>query len=176
MEFEEKQRLNLWWLYLIIGMEAVVISSILIFDKGGINLNQLKEVYFLPIWVMLIPFLIVYLINTVSFKYQINEINLSYSPWPFGKNNIIQWGQIQAIYLRRFDALGEYGGWGVKSRLWFKLDDKAYIFNDKNVGLQVELKNGKKILFSTNKADELQLFLINLKTRTHKEAIETDVR
>lgn len=176
MEFEEKQKLELWWLYIPIGIETIIIGSILFLDKGGISMAELKAIYFTPIWGLLLPYIIVYFITQNTLTLKVNEFGITYRYWPFTKLRAISWTQIDKIYLRKYDALGEYGGWGVKHRLWFKLKDKAYIFNDTNVGLQLELSNQKKILFSTKKADELNLFLINLKRSNHIGAIETDVR
>jgi len=68
--------------------------------------------------------------------------------------------------------LGDYGGWGVRYRLWFKFNDKAYILNDRDKGLKIEFKNSRKLLFSSNKLDALELFLINLKTQYQIQAIQ----
>lgn len=56
-------------------------------------------------------------------------------------------------------------------RLWFNFKDKAYLMNDKSRGFQIVFKNGKKLLFSSNKVDALELFLINLKTKYNIQAI-----
>ena len=176
MEFEEKQQLKLWWLYILLSLETIVVGSIIFLDKGGITFQQLKESYFAPIWAILLPYFIVYLVTKNSLTLKIDQFGITYHYWPFTKLRTRSWADIDKIYLRKYDALGEYGGWGVKHRLWFKFNDKAYIFNDNNVGLQLELSNHKKLLFSTTKPEELNLFLINLK-RTHSiGAIETDVR
>jgi len=176
MEFQEKQKLALWWLYILLGIETIIICAILFLDKGGMSFEKLKEIYFAPIFGILLPYIVVYFVTQNSLSLTVNDIGISYRYWPFTKLRTISWTQIKSIYLRKYDALGEYGGWGVKHRLWFKFRDKAYIFNDKNTGLQVELSNGKKILFSTNKSEELNLFLINLKRTYYIGAIETDVR
>lgn len=175
MEHIEKQRLNLWWLYLIIGMESIIILSVILFDKGGMTIHHLKSNYFAPIIALLIPWAIIYAVNRSNIVLQINENGIAYQFRPLGKRKSLTWDEIASAQLRKYDALGEYGGWGVKSRLWFKFNDKAYIFNDLNIGLQLELKNGKKILFSTAKADELALFLINLKSKYNLGAIVTHV-
>jgi len=176
MEFEETQQLKLWWLYILLAIETVIVASILFLDKGGISLNELKDSYFAPIWAMLLPYVIVHFITKNSLHLQVGILGVTYRYWPFTKQRTIFWTQIDKMYLRKYDALGEYGGWGVKHRLWFKFNDKAYIFNDHNVGLQLELSNRKKLLFSTMKAEELNLFLINLKRTNNIGAIETDVR
>lgn len=176
MEFEEKQKLTLWWLYILVGLETIVFCSILFLDKGGMSFQKLRELYFMPIWGILLPYVLIYFVNNNVLTVKINAFGVTYRYWPFTKQRSISWTQINKMYLRKYDALGEYGGWGVKSRLWFKFNDKAYIFNDNNIGLQLELSNQKKLLFSTKKPDEINLFLINLKRLNNIGAIETDVR
>ncbi|MFD0941574.1 hypothetical protein [Pedobacter boryungensis] len=176
MEFREVQKLKLWWLYILLGIETIITGSILFLDKGGITMHDLKASYFAPIWALVLPYVLVHFITNNSLTLVIDQCGLSYRYWPFTRRREISWTKITKIYLRKYDAFGEYGGWGIKYRLWFKFSDKAYIFNDNNVGLQLELSNHKKLLFSTTKADELSLFLINLKRQYNIGAIETDVR
>jgi len=173
MEFEEKQGLKIWWLYLIMGAAIFPSIAVLIFNKKGPDFEELKRMYFAPILSIMSPFLIVYLIQRSKLTLNINKDGISYRYFPFNmKRNFSNWMDIEKAYIRKYDAFSEYGGYGVKNRLWFKLRDKAYILNDGNIGLQVEYKNGKKALFSTNKIEEMESFLINLKTRYNIQAIQ----
>jgi len=173
MRFEEKQSLKLWWLYILLAIDAVIVLSIVLFDKGGMSFEDLKNSYFAPLWAVLLPFLIIYLIQKNILTTNISEVGISYRYFPFQiKPKLLLWADIEKVYINKYDALGNYGGWGVRYRLWFKFRDKAYILNDKNKGLQIDFRNGKKLLFSSNKADELELFLINLKTRYNIQAIQ----
>lgn len=52
MEFKEVQKLKLWWLYVLLGIETIIVGSILFLDKGGITLHDLKASYFAPIWAL----------------------------------------------------------------------------------------------------------------------------
>lgn len=173
MEFEEKQTLKLWWLYVLLAIEAVVVLSILLFDKGGVSFQALKTMYFTPIFALLFPFLIIYALQKNVFTLSINENRIAYKYFPFHiKLKPFLWNEIKKVYINKYDALGDYGGWGMRYRLWFKFSDKAYLLNDKSVGLQIEFKNGKRLLISSNKIDEMELFLINLKTRYNILAIQ----
>lgn len=176
MEYQEKQKLRLWWLYILLGIEATIILSIIFLDKAGMNLQDLKDVYFLPIFSILLPFIIVYFVTENELKLTINQTGITYRYWPFTKQRTIIWDQISKLYIRKYDAFSEYGGWGLRYKLWFKFNDKAFIFNDNTLGMQLELSNDKKVLFSTDKKDELGLFLINLKKQYNIGAIEIDVR
>ncbi|TCD12087.1 hypothetical protein EZ449_03430 [Pedobacter frigidisoli] len=172
MEFEEKQNLNLWWLYILVAVDAIMVGSIVLFDKGGMSTQDLKDVYFAPLLAVLLPFIIVFVIQKNTLTLRINEQGILYKYFPFkSKLNLLAWSSIQTVYITKFDAFGDFGGYGVKNRLWFKFKDKAYILNDKNKGLQIEFKDGKKLLFTSNKIEEMELFLINLKTRHNIQAI-----
>lgn len=173
MEFEEKQALKIWWLYLIMGVSVFPSIALLLFYNGGTSFNELQKMYFGPVFAVLSPFLIVFLIEKSVLTLKINQEGISYRYFPFTiKPKVFNWLDIDKAYIRKYDAFSEYGGYGIKTRLWFKLKDKAYILNDKNKGLQLEFRNGKKLLFSSNKIDELELFLINLKTRYNIQAIQ----
>ncbi len=176
MEFTETQKLNLWWLYFLLAAEAIFVAIVTINDKGGMSWQELKNIYFLPFFAIFIPFFIIYLVTKNKLTLSIDQCGINYRYWPFASNKSISWTHIEKIYIRKYSALGEYGGWGWRTRLWFKFNDKAYIFNDKNLGLQLEFGNNKRLLFSTNKVEELSLFLMNLKTKYNIGAIETDVR
>ncbi len=175
MIFEETQKLKLWWLYILLGIETIIVLSVLFLNKEGMSWAALKQVYFMPLIAILLPYLIVFLITENRLTLKMDASGITYRYWPFVRRKHLEWAAIERAYIRKYDAFGEYGGWGLRNRLWFKLNDKAYIFNDKNVGLQLELAH-KKILFSTDKLDELTLFLINLKRQYPITAIETDVR
>ncbi len=75
------------------------------------------------------------------------------------KPKIITWNEINKAYIRKYDAMTEYGGWGIKGGLfWIKSKGKAYNVKG-NIGLQLELKNGKKILIGTQKKEEMERVL-----------------
>lgn len=176
MEYKENQHLNLWWLYILLSVETVVVCALLFIGKDAVSHAELKRMYYMPMLGVILPFVIIFLISRSRFEFMVNEYGISYRYWPFSRLKTISWTQIDSAYLRKYDALGEYGGWGVKGRLWFKRKDKAYIFNDKNIGLQLEMNNGQRLLFSVSKNEELNLFLINLKHAYPIRAIDTDVR
>ncbi|TCC91795.1 hypothetical protein EZ428_08585 [Pedobacter frigiditerrae] len=176
MEFIEIQQLKLWWLYILLGIDTIIVGSIVLFDKGGMSWQDLKDIYFLPVFAIALPYIVVYFVTNNVLTLSIDQCGINYKYWPFSKNKTVSWTRIEKMYIRKYDAFGEYGGWGLRNRLWFKFNDKAYVFNDNNLGLQLELNNNKRLLFSTSKTEELSLFLINLKTKYNIGAIETDVR
>lgn len=174
MTFKETQQLKLLWLYILVGLESLVILLVLTVGKQSITFDELQAMNYIPVIAVVVPFALIYAINKIPFNYEISDNGIKYRYLSLtGKYNFLPWHSIKNVYVKKYDALGEYGGWGVRNRLWFKLNDKAYVFNDNNKGLQIELKNGKKILFSSNKIEELQLFLFNFNTRYKIPAIDS---
>jgi len=173
MEFEEKHGLKIWWLYMVTAATVFPSIAVLIFYENGSALVEFKKMYYAPIFAILSPFLFIFLIQQNKLNLKINAEGVSFRYFPFHfRSNLFRWTNIEKAYIRKYDAFSEYGGYGIKTRLWFKFKDKAYLLNDKNRGLQLEFKNGKKLLFSSNKIEELEMFLINLKTRYNIQAIQ----
>lgn len=74
------------------------------------------------------------------------------------RNRFFPWTEISEIQIRNYDPIREYGGWGIKLHLF---QNKAYNVYG-NIGLQLIMKNGEKILIGTNKPKELAEVLENL--------------
>lgn len=76
---------------------------------------------------------------------EIDKEGLSYRFIPFHfKTRKIKWIDVEKAYVRIYSPLMEYGGWGIR----FSSNGKAFNVQG-NKGLQLEMKNGKKILFGT---------------------------
>jgi hypothetical protein len=66
--------------------------------------------------------------------------------------------------------LAEYGGWGVKG---FSGKNRAYNISG-NIGLQLTLKNGYKILIGTNNQEKLRMYLQYIVKKYTIPAIKLD--
>lgn len=60
------------------------------------------------------------------------------------------WTDVREVYLRRYNALPEYGGWGLRMGPY----GGGYIVPSE-WGIQLVLENGKKVLISTNRPEEV---------------------
>ncbi|MGE5356069.1 MAG: hypothetical protein ACM3PT_07495 [Deltaproteobacteria bacterium] len=69
------------------------------------------------------------------------------------KYRFFKWDDVDKAYIRKYNAIFEYGGWGIKYSLGGK--GKAYNVSG-NMGLQIEFKNGEKILIGTKNPDKLR--------------------
>lgn len=68
------------------------------------------------------------------------------------------WEEISTAVVRKYSSLLEYGGWGIR----FGRNGKAYNIKG-NKGLQLKFKNGSALLIGTQKAEELQKVLNEIK-------------
>ena len=97
----------------------------------------------------------------LKLKTRIDERGVQYQFYPFQFNSkIIVWNSISVCKIRNYSAISEFGGWGMKRRIYGK--GRCYTTKG-NIGLQIELKNGKQFLIGTQKKDELQRTLDNYK-------------
>ncbi len=88
-------------------------------------------------------------------KTKIDSIGVGITFQPFiNKAKIFRWDEIEKAYVRKYNPLWEYGGWGIRYR-W---NSRAYNTSG-NIGLQLILKTGKKVLIGTLKPDDMELFL-----------------
>ena len=63
----------------------------------------------------------------------------------------------------------EYGGWGLKGGLLWKKSKGIAINVSGNIGIQLELKNGKKLLIGTQKLQEAKQVLDTYKNKLNLE-------
>ena len=71
--------------------------------------------------------------------------------YPLPGFGVIPFANIEKCYVRQFRPIMEYGGWGLR----FSRHGTAYIMRGK-VGVQLELKDGKKVLIGSQRSEELQ--------------------
>jgi hypothetical protein len=83
------------------------------------------------------------------------------------------WEDIENAYPRKYNPILEYGGWGYRAGWGVNLGTKIRVgigsksgfrkgtaYNMRgNIGLQLELKNGKKVLIGTQRGAEIEEIL-----------------
>ena len=168
MEFKEIQKFNQKWLWIL-----VIVSSLIPLSTLGYRLYKqviLGETYggkpmtnsdliigFVIVCVVF--FLVIVLFSAVKLTVCIDRFGIEYRFFPFQLNfKKIAWDEIENYEVIKYRPLTDYGGYGV--RYGFK--GKAYNVRG-NMGLQLTLKTGKKILLGTQKPTELNDYLKKLK-------------
>jgi hypothetical protein len=104
---------------------------------------------------LVVVILVAFLFANLKLKTRIDENGIYYQYFPFHFSyKLIKWTAISKCYTRNYNAISEFCGWGIKFS--FKKDVGKSFTTKGNIGLQIELKNGNKILIGTQQKDEIQ--------------------
>ena len=154
--FKEEQRFTQPLIIVTLSISFLVVNAIVLNEylkeDSTMTFNQLLLVSGLFI-VFTAPIFFFKLIT------RIDEKGIHYRFFPIHrKHRTVQWSEIKSAHIRKYDAISEYGGWGIKglSR------KKGTAINVRgNIGIQLELASAKKLLIGTQKQKEVQLILDN---------------
>lgn len=146
--FKETQKVKQAWV--IVLMLSLTIFSILNFVKMPLSFASIAPLVIIFLGnLFLISLKLTTLINKEGIYFQLFPLHF--------KIQYVNWSDIATIEVRKYKPMKEYGGWGY--RYSFN-NGKAYNISG-NMGLQLVLKNGDKILIGTQKKEELLAFLEN---------------
>ena len=151
--FNETQGFRQWWIYLIILFTIVSWGYALIASFQSEEPQKASEDYVL-ILTSIIPIALILLLFSLKLVTKIRNdgIHVRFKPLQL-KEKHIRPEEIKTFEVRKYKPLTEYGGWGI--RTGGKKYGKAYNVSG-NMGLQLYLANGKRLLIGTKKAREVQ--------------------
>lgn len=102
---------------------------------------------------LLITVPLVFALLSLRLETRIDEKGVFTRFRPFGfTKKFYPWNEIKKIYIRTYDPVSEYGGWGMRG---LKENKKAYIVSG-NTGIQVVSRRGEEFLVGTQKAEEAE--------------------
>jgi hypothetical protein len=155
---EEQQFRQWWWIVLILGatIPAMVMCVYALYQQvvRGIQVGDSPA----PNGVMILGFIFLCIMLWGYFKLKlevwIDADGIHYRFFPLIiKNKLISKEQIQRFEIRKYNPILDYGGWGVRrgfGRKW----QRAYNVSG-NIGLQLYLTDGKKVLFGTQRSQAI---------------------
>ncbi|WP_405208338.1 hypothetical protein [Aquimarina sp. LLG6339-5] len=145
IHYTEKQKFSQSWLWVSILVSGIV-ALLYLFNN--------KDVGTTTIIITASSFLLVILIFAViKLETQIKNDGIYIRFFPFHIKFIqYDWSSIKQLYIRKYDPIYEYGGWGIRMNIRGK--GKAFNISG-NIGLQLEFQNNKKLLIGTNKPKKL---------------------
>lgn len=154
--FTETQRFNQWWIWLIIllssGVPFVVFVQQIILGKT-FGTNPISDTA--VVLMLLLPLAIILLFYMIRLQTNITHETLSFRFIPFVKRTI-PWSEIASFKMINYGFVGGYG-----IRLTMKY---GTVYNIKGKeGLFVKLKNGKTFVIGTQKPEELERAIEQLK-------------
>ncbi|MEI6766010.1 MAG: DUF6141 family protein [Bacteroidota bacterium] len=162
--FREVQKVRQWWIWAIVGLlvlgygfiifERLVISSP--FEPHVISIYNVFALGGIPLVIFIFTF-------TMKLITEICDDGIYYKFFPFMlRYHFIPWNEIEKVYMREYHPISDYGGWGIR---FGSSHGKAFNVSG-NWGLQIELKNGKKVLFGTQKRASMENVIIAIKEKT----------
>jgi hypothetical protein len=159
--FHETQKMDQWWIKLIIAAIFILILGIFstatykqfayeeAYDDKAMGGLALLAVSGLAIGIMS---LIVAIFLNMKLELKVSRGMIQYKYWPYvtswktiEKSEIVSWEVV------KYNPIFEYGGWGYRFR---GLKNRAYTTKG-NMGLKIEMANGHKKLFGTRIPIEL---------------------
>ena len=150
--FKEQQRFTQTWLIILLAMSIIVPIGIMIQEYAKENSKMTTNEFVLTLVGILVSVLCIFFFKLTT---RIDEKGIHYQFFPFHfKFKLIGWEEISKVHIRTYDPIGEYGGWGFKGgSLWNKSKGRALNVSG-DIGIQLNLKNNKKLLIGTNKEAE----------------------
>lgn len=140
--FEERQSFRQKWLWLVLIGTAVA-TFMLVPNPFG-----MEEQIAIGAVVTLV---ILGLFGMMSLHTRIDATGIQYQFYPFHWSaQVIRWDEIQRAEVRQYSPIMEYGGWGMRYTFG---NGRAYNVSG-NMGIQLVLKNDKKILLGTLRPEE----------------------
>jgi len=157
--FYEEQRFRQPWLWGLLGIGALLMMGLfgyglyqqLYMGKpwGDKPMSDMALVI-VALFVCILEGGILWLFYAMTLKVRLDSVNLYIHFTPFAKRTI-PLSDIRHCEARTYSPILEYGGWGIRHS-WRK--GMAYnAMGDR--GVQMELKDGKKVLIGSQRAEEL---------------------
>ncbi len=153
--FSEIQRFRKWWLWvMMLGINSIFIYGIIqqIFIGQPFGDNPMSDTGLcLSAFFMLILSLLLFNMRMET-QIKSDGIYMRFFPFHF-KYKFYPWSDIDKAYVRQYNPIKEYGGWGLRIGAFNVSGDK---------GMQLEFKNSKKLLIGTNQEIKLKEVLSSL--------------
>jgi hypothetical protein len=146
--YTETQRFDQLWVRvlmigLILGLLASIINNLYFEDLAAFLLHQI-----LPLAVSIMVGFLVFKTKLIT-RIDKDGISVRLSPFHFS-DKFFSWNDIEQAYVRQYKPILEYGGWGLRGLG----SNRAYNIKG-NQGLQLVLRNGKRLLIGTQHPEQV---------------------
>jgi hypothetical protein len=157
--FKETQQFRQWWwIVLILGstVPMMVFSIYTLYQQTvrGIQVGNSPAPNGILVVVFFAMIIAIWVFFSMKLEVWVEQDGIHYRFFPLiFKNQFISKEEILRFEIRKYRALMDYGGWVIRrgfARKW----GRAYNVSG-NTGLQLYLKNGKKVLFGTQRSQAI---------------------
>jgi len=153
--FSERQKFKQWWVWIILicinGLFSYGVFKQVI---GGQQFGEqpMSNAGLLIATLLMLVLTILFITCKLDMQIKKDGIYIKFFPFHLSFKKFT-WNQLTKVFVREYNPIGEYGGWGLRLGLFGK--GKAFTVSG-NKGLQLEFLNNKKLLIGTNKPDQLE--------------------
>jgi hypothetical protein len=155
--FSETQRFKIKWAWLaVIAINGLFIYAIVqqVILGKPFGTKPAPDYALILIEVFLLMLLV--LIISIRLKTIYTDAGISYRFSPFQlKTTFIHWHELSDAYVRQYNSFLEYGGWGIRNGSP-KNGRTVNTSESCSEGLQLQFKNGSRLLIGTKKPDVLR--------------------
>lgn len=162
--FKEEQHFNQSWLIALILISLLIAIGVILKTYVNNPSSYSTAELIAKIGFAILVSGLIFIFKLTS---RIDEKGFHYKFFPFHWSfKLIEWSEIDKASIRIYKPLTEYGGWGIKGGtvVWPGSKGKAINVSG-NIGIQLELKNGKKLLIGTQKQSEVEAVLATYKMK-----------
>lgn len=161
--FKEEQRFVQTWLIILLGISVIVPILLIVKEYYKENTTMSINEFVFSILGILVSIGFIFFFKLTT---RIDEKGIHYQFFPFHFSlKTILWDEIFSAEVRKYNAISEYGGWGLKGGFPFNRKRGKAINIAGNIGIQLVLKNDKKLLIGTQKENDAKRVL---ETYQHK--------
>ncbi len=158
--FTEIQRYRQTWIWVLLG---AMLGTLLFLGALQLIQYQVSDTSWLSVPALLFMGFIWGVLVLLAYKahlfVQVNEQGIQFQLFPFQwSSRNIKWADIDEMYIRNYDGIAEYGGWGMR----YGPQGKAYTISG-NSGVQLHLVDDQKILVGTQRPTELEELIVQLR-------------
>lgn len=169
--FKEEQRFTQWWLWLILSSALLAIIIPVVNELSAHSWDTSSEdfsrlILYASLTVLfIVAILIVLVLSKLKTKITREGIFIKFPPLK-RKLHKIEVHEIEGFEIRKYRAKREFGGHGFRNR---RKSGQAYTTSG-NIGLQLYLKNGKKLLIGTQKKQTIESAMYKLMGENKKQS------
>ena len=153
--YKEKQRFRQWWIWFILLLPSVGAVVGLAFEYKSTAHISTESILGLAILLLVGLALLLVRLDT-----RIEPSGISVRLFPFHlKYKRYAWAELDSVHVRKYDPIGEFGGWGYRS--WGGKKGNAWNISG-NKGIQLKFKSGRELLIGTLKPEQVYGFLLEM--------------
>lgn len=153
--FFECQYFRQWWLWtILLGISALFIFGLIQQLYFGLPWGDrpMSNAMLICFTILVCGILLLFWLTRLETRISNDGIAVRFFPFIF-QYKIFSWNELSSVQLRKYSAIREFGGWGLRWGLFGR--GSAYIVRG-DQGLQLIFKSGKKLLIGTQNEEALR--------------------